>query len=322
MISPGSAFSYAAAFKKTDTDTSIFGTIIGTKGLKGGSGMSSEQKKRISFALIECYADYLREQEKSPATVAKYIHDLKAAAVYLTKEELTKPMLIAWKERIAVLYAVSSVNTMLAALNGYLAFFGWSDLQIKPLKKHREIFCPADKELSRAEYIRLVHAAKREGNLRLSLVLQTICSTGIRVSELRHITVEAAHTGRAEVNCKGKQRTVFLPKELCRLLQNYAKKQERTTGPVFVTKTGRSLDRSNIWREMKALCKSAGVESGKVFPHNLRHLFARTFYALEKDLFRLADLLGHASIDTTRIYTVESGAAHVRQMERMKLVIT
>lgn len=219
-------------------------------------------------------------------------------------------------------YAAASVNAMLAAVNGFLSFCGWSDCRVKPLKIQRELFCREEQELSREEYLRLVRAAVQSGNERLSLVLQTICSTGIRVSELLFITAEAVRSGRAVVRCKGKTRYILLPERLRRALSAYLAKQKRAAGPVFITRTGKPLDRSNIWRDMKALCKRAGVKAGKVFPHNLRHLFARTFYSLEKDLSRLADILGHTNVSTTRIYTVESGAAHRRQMERMGLVIT
>ena len=282
--------------------------------------MGITQRKIITPVLICRYENYLREQEKSAATIEKYVRSLNAAD--FQGAELDRSLLIAWKEQLSARYAVSSVNVILAAVNGLLAFCGWEELKVKPLKKQREIFCPEDRELTRDEYIRLVQAAKGNGNERLSLVLQTICGTGIRVSELQYITAEAVRSGRAEVNCKGKRRTVFLPQKLCRLLSKYLKRQHRTTGPVFITKNGKPLNRSNIWRDMKSLCDSANVEPGKVFPHNLRHLFARTYYALEKDLSRLADLLGHTSVNTTRIYTVESGAVHARQVERMGLVIT
>ena len=279
------------------------------------------QKKIITPALICRYESHLQEQEKSAATIEKYVRNLNAAADF-QGAELDRPLLIAWKEQLSARYAVSSVNGILAAVNGLFAFCDWGELKVKPLKKQRELFCAENRELTRDEYIRLVQAAKENGNERLSLVLQTICGTGIRVSELRCITAEAVRMGRAEVNGKGKRRTVFLPQKLCQLLSKYLKRQRRTTGPVFVTKNGRPLNRSNIWRDMKALCDSANVEPGKVFPHNLRHLFARTYYAMEKDLSRLADLLGHSNVNTTRIYTVESGAVHARQVERMGLVIT
>ena len=276
----------------------------------------------MTLELITQYENYLLEQERSSATILKYIHGLKEAMVFFEGNELVKQDIIRWKKQLAERYSVSSVNGALAALNGCFNFCGWEELKVRPLKRQREIFCPEDKELTQKEYVRLVHTAQKQGNLRLSLVIQTICSTGIRVSELKYITAESVATGRAIVFSKGKQRKVFLPKRLCILLKMYLKQQQRTKGPVFVTKNDRPLNRSNIWREMKALCDTADVSPEKVFPHNLCHLFARIYYTLEKDLSRLADLLGHTSVDTTRIYTAESGAVHARQMERMGLVVT
>ena len=288
---------------------------------------------------IRRYVLYLREQERAPATIQKYVHDLTALLDYLDGAPVTKAALIGWKEALAADHAPASINSMLAALNtflrfigledcrvpavnGFLAWMGWGTLAVKLLKLQKALFLDEHKELTRSEYTRLVHAAQREGNQRLSLVLQTICATGIRVSELRFITAEAVQSGREEITNKGKRRTVFLPDKLRRLLRDYLKAQKKTAGAVFTTRTGRPLDRSNIWRDMKALCESAGVEPGKVFPHNLRHLFARTFYSMEKDLSRLADILGHSSVNTTRIYTAESGLVHARQVERMGLVLT
>lgn len=271
---------------------------------------------------IRRYAAHLREQERAPATIQKYVHDLTALLDYLHGAPVTKAALIAWKEELSDTYAPATVNSMLAAANGFFAFLGWRGLAVNPLKIQKSPFRDESRELTRAEYARLVRAAERRENQRLSLVLQTICVTGIRVSELKFITAEAVAAGRAEVANKGKRRTVFLPNKLRRLLQSYCKAQKKTAGAVFTTRTGKPLDRSNIWRDMKALCRSAGVEPGKVFPHNLRHLFARTYYTLERDLSRLADILGHSSVNTTRIYTMESGAVHARQIGRMGLVIT
>lgn len=281
-----------------------------------------ERQQRLTTELIDSYAAHLREQEKCAATIQKYVRDLTALCGFLDGAEITKDALIVWKERLTNEYAAASVNAMLAAVNSLLDFCGRPDLKMKPLKIQKTMFCDAGKELAKDEYVRLVRAAKQSGNERLSLVLQTICATGIRVSELRFITAGAVRSGRAEINNKGKLRTVFLPEKLRRLLKKYLQKQKRTEGAVFVTKSGKPLDRSNIWRDMKALCESAGVAPKKVFPHNLRHLFARTHYALEKDLSRLADILGHTNVNTTRIYTAESGAVHLRQMERMGLIIT
>ncbi len=278
--------------------------------------------KNITLELIESYAIFLREQEKSVSTIQKYVHDLTVLCEYMAGEALTKAALIAWKEQLIERYAAASVNTMIAAMNGLLVYCGWVELKVKPLKIQKSMFCSAEKELTREEYTRLVHAAEREENERLSLVIQTICATGIRVSELKFITMEAVQKGKAEINNKGKHRTVFLTEKLRRLLRNYMQKQKRTAGAVFTTKSGKPLDRSNIWRDMKALCQSANVDAGKVFPHNLRHLFARTYYTLEKDLSRLADILGHSSVNTTKIYTIESGTVHAKQMERMQLIIT
>ena len=286
--------------------------------------MQKKKKNRIiTMKLIDIYEKNLWEQEKSASTIQKYVHDLTELCAYLAGEALTKTMLIGWKEYLTQKeYAAASINTMLAAMNGLLDFCGWSDLKVRQLKIQKSMFCNEGMELTRDEYIRLIRAAETEGNERLSLVIQAICATGIRVSELKFITAEAVQAGRAEINNKGKRRTVFLPDKLRNLLKKYLRKKKRTTGSVFVTKTGKPLDRSNIWRDMKSLCESAEVEPGKVFPHNLRHLFARTHYSIEKDLSRLADILGHSNVNTTRIYTVESGTVHARQMEHMGLIIT
>lgn len=282
----------------------------------------SKKPRQITAALIDRYALRLREQERAPATIQKYVHDLTALRDYLDGAPVTKAALIEWKDHLTASHAPATVNSMLAAANGFFSFMAWRGLAVKLLKIQKSPFCDEGRELTRAEYARLVRAAERLENERLSLVIQTICATGIRVSELRFITVEAVRSGRAEVTNKGKRRAVFLPDKLRRLLQKYIKAQKKTAGAVFTTRTGKPLDRSNIWRDMKALCESAGVEPGKVFPHNLRHLFARTYYTLEKDLSRLADILGHSSVNTTRIYTAESGRVHARQVERMGLVLT
>ena len=281
-----------------------------------------KRQSAVTAALIERYLKHLREQERSAATLQKYAHDLKELCAYLQDAQLTKATLIAWKEQLIGKYAPATVNSMITAANGYLRFYGWGNLTVKQLKVQKSLFADESKELTREEYAHLVQAAQRKDNERLALVIQTICATGIRVSELRFITVEAVQTGRTEISNKGKRRLVFLPEKLRKLLRSYARKQKKTAGAVFTTRTGKPLDRSNIWRDMKALCESAGVAPEKVFPHSLRHLFARTFYSLEKDLSRLADILGHSSIVTTRIYTAESGAVHARQMGRLGLVIT
>ncbi len=285
--------------------------------------MYRPQKARtLTHEEIDHYLVFLQESEKSSATVLKYIHDLNMAAVYFRGKELTKAALIDWKATLIGKYAAATVNSILAALNGFLKYMGWADLLVKPLKIQRSLFRDESRELTRAEYKRIVYAAESAGNRRLSLVVQTICATGIRVSELQFITVEAVRIGRAEISNKGKRRTVFLPEKLRRTLAKYLKEIHKSEGAVFTTRSGKPLDRSNIWRDMKALCESAGVEPDKVFPHNLRHLFARTYYCIKKDLSRLADILGHSSIDTTRIYTMESGAVHAHQIECLGLIIT
>ena len=264
----------------------------------------------------------------SDAIVALYQDETaRITSVFLTTKRLddfgiTKHETLTLVLRVPTSHAPATVNSILAAVNGFFRFMGWKDIAVKLLTIQKALFCDERRELTRAEYARLVSAAQKVGNERLSLVMQTICATGTRVSELRFITVEAVTTGRAEICNKGKRRTVFLPGRLRRLLRKYLQKQKKTAGAVFTTRTGRPLDRSNIWRDMKALCESADVEPGKVFPLNLRHLFARTYYSLEKDLSRMADILGHSSVNTTRIYTMESGGVHQRQLERMGLIIT
>ena len=282
----------------------------------------SKKQPSLTSALIQKYLTHLQEQERSPHTISKYAHDLTALLAYLHGEPLTKTALIGWKAQLVAALAPASVNSMLVAVNGYLTYMGWPDLKIKLLKIQKSVFVDESRELSRAEYARLVHAAQQKENERLALVLQTICATGIRVSELRFITVEAVQHGRAEISNKGKRRIVFLPGALRKLLAAYLRKQGKVSGVVFTTRSGKPLDRSNIWRDMKKLCQSAGVDPQKVFPHNLRHLFARTFYSIDHDLSRLADILGHSSVTTTRIYTAECGSVHAQQMERLRLIIT
>lgn len=284
--------------------------------------MSRKNCPVLNASLIRRYLTHLQEQERSSNTLSKYAHDLGALLAYLGGAPLTKAALIGWKEQLVGNLAPASVNSMLVAVNGFLQFCGWPELRVKLLKIQKTIFADEEKELSRAEYERLVNAAKLLENERLALVLQTICATGIRVSELRFITAEAVNLGRAEISNKGKRRTVFLPGKLRKLLTAYLRKQHKTSGPVFTTRSGKPLDRSNIWRDMKSLCASAGVDPKKVFPHNLRHLFARTFYAIDHDLSRLADILGHSSISTTRIYTAECGIVHAQQMERLQLIVS
>lgn len=271
---------------------------------------------------IADFSAYLRSEEKSENTVEKYLRDVQAFAEYLGGAEITKGKVIAYKSRLlAENYAVRSINSMLASLNSLFSFLGWSDCKMKSIKLQRQIYCPEEKELTKAEYMRLVNAAKQKGNERLNLILQTICGTGIRVSELQYITVEAAKRGEAVVSLKGKTRSVFLVKELRKKLLRYAAEQNIQSGAIFITRTGKPMSRTNIWREMKGLCEQAEVNPQKVFPHNLRHLFARVFYGIEKDLAKLADILGHSSINTTRIYIISTGDEHRRQMEHMRLLL-
>ena len=264
----------------------------------------------------------LISEEKSVNTIEKYMRDVEAFAAFLDGREVMKELVIAYKQKlIEDGYAVRSVNSMLASINSLFSFRGWFDCKVKAIKQQRQIFCSEDKELTKDEYFRLLNAAKQKKNDRLNLIIQTICGTGIRVSELKFITVEAAKVGKATVNCKGKIRTVFIVKDLKKKLLQYAKEKHITVGPIFITRGGKPMSRTNIWREMKALCKDANVDPGKVFPHNLRHLFARTFYGLEKDIAKLADILGHSSINTTRIYIISTGTEHRRRMENMRLVV-
>lgn len=278
-------------------------------------------KKLITLKEIDAFKENLILEEMSEATVEKYVRDVKMFAAYVSGEAVNKEIVIAYKKHLQEKYAVRSVNSMLAGINQFFEFKEWYDLKVKLLKVQQQIFGSEEKELTKEEYMRLCRAAKQKNNLRLSLILQTICATGIRVSELKYITVEAAKKGEAVVNCKAKTRSVFIVKKLRKKLLDYAAKMNIKSGMIFITKTGKPIDRTNIWREMKALCKDAYVDPQKVFPHNLRHLFARMFYSLEKDIAKLADILGHSSINTTRIYIISTGVEHRRYMEKMRLII-
>lgn len=276
--------------------------------------------KKITDKIIKKFKEYLIDEEKSKATIEKYIRDLTVFVSWLGGAELNKTKVLGYKEYIISKYAPASVNSILSSLNSFFDFTGEYGLKVKNLKIQKQIFAKNEKELTKAEYDRLLAAAKAEGNQKLNLLMQTICATGIRVSELKYITVEALKDGRADVNMKGKLRVIIIPKELCRMLKKYAAEQKISSGSIFVTKTGRPLDRTNIWKLMKSLCVSANVDKGKVFPHNLRHLFARTFYSIEKDIVRLADILGHSSVNTTRIYTMDTWEICRRQVQRLGLL--
>lgn len=279
------------------------------------------EERILTADIIENFRKNLELQEKSTSTIEKYIRDVKAFSVYAENAAITKEKVIAYKKYLGNNYAVRSVNSMLASINSLFSFLGWHDLRVKSLKLQQQVFCPEEKELTKAEYARLCKTAERKHNERLNLILQTICGTGIRVSELQYITVEAAKQGESVVNCKAKTRSVFIVKELKQKLLRYAAEQNIKSGMIFVTRTGKPISRTNIWREMKALCVEANVNPEKVFPHNLRHLFARVFYGIEKDIAKLADILGHSSINTTRIYIISTGTEHRKRMENMHLII-
>lgn len=275
----------------------------------------------ITKCLIEKFKQYLIEEEKAGATLEKYMRDVTAFFVWLAGGELDKITVLRYKEHlIESAYAPASVNSVLSSLNSFFDYNEWNGLKIKMLKIQKQIFAERSKELTKADYERLLVAAKQKKQERLYYLMQTICASGIRVSELSSVTIEAVRARSANINCKGKMRVVILPKDLCKMLTEYAKGQKIKSGPVFITKTGRPLDRSTIWKMMKALCESAGVDKSKVFPHNLRHLFARTFYNMQKDIVRLADILGHSSVNTTRIYTMETGDIHRRQIQKLGLL--
>ena len=278
------------------------------------------EERILSNSQIRHFSDYLVREEKSNATCEKYIRDIRSFRVFAGSNRVTKELVVAWKKKLMEQgYAVRSINSMLASVNSFLGFLGWHDCRVKNIRLQHQTYCAEEKELTKAEYLRLLEASRK--NEQLNLVLQTICGTGIRVSELRYFTVEAVQHGEITVNCKSKTRTILVPGKLKKLLLNYAKKKDVAAGAIFVGKSGKPLDRSSIWHQMKQLCKAAGVKESKVFPHNLRKLFARTFYGIEKDIAKLADILGHSSINTTRIYIMTTGMEHRRKIERLGLVI-
>jgi site-specific recombinase XerD len=280
----------------------------------------SKKQFIITDRTINVYINHLKAEEKSAATIEKYTRAVRAFASWLSGDALTKESAVSYKAHIMEHRAAAGVNAEIAALNGFFAFHNIR-VKLKPLKIQQQTYRIPEKELTREEYERLLRAARSSGNTRLNLAMQAICSTGIRVSELRHITVEAAQKGKAEVMNKGKTRLVFLPGKLKTALLAYARERGITSGCIFITATGKPLNRSNIWADMKKLCEAANVEPSKVFPHNLRKVFARAFYAVEKDLARLADILGHTRIETTRIYVMETGAEHRRRVENLGLVV-
>ncbi len=275
----------------------------------------------ITEKQIGAFETYLLREERSQNTIAKYLYDVREFSLWMAGRTVTKESVTAWKEQLlSAGRCPGTVNGALAALHSFFAFVGWSDCRVKYLKVQRQVFRDTSRELTKDEYLRLVQTAERQGNTRLALLLETICGTGVRVSEVKYITVEAVRRGRADISLKGKIRTILIPGKLARKLQKYAKKQKNASGEIFITKSGRGMSRRQIWGEMKRLCKAAGVDESKVFPHNLRHLFARSYYKSCRDIVKLADVLGHSSIETTRIYLITTGAEHSKDLDRLGLV--
>ncbi|MDD6483605.1 MAG: tyrosine-type recombinase/integrase [Clostridiales bacterium] len=276
--------------------------------------------KNITDETVNNFKMYLYEEERSDSTIEKYMRDIRLFREWLGEKVVNKAAVLEYKKSLCKKYAPRSVNSVLSSLNALFVFLDRHELKVKTLKIQRQIFADKGKELTKTEYERLLRAAKSKRNERIYYLMQTIGSTGIRISELQYITCEAVNAGQAAINCKGKLRRVFLPKQLCKMLKSYIKRRNIKSGAVFVTKNGKPLDRSNVWRMLKALCESADVPKNKVFPHNFRHLFARTFYSLQKDIVRLADILGHSSVNTTRIYTMETGDTHMKQLQKLGLL--
>ena len=277
----------------------------------------------LTHKQISAFTASLFQAERSLATAEKYLRSVRAFFLYLNGQPVTKDAVVAWKKHLqqAEGYSPSTVNASLAALNGLFSFLGWTNCRAHYLKVQRRLFRDAGQELDRQDYARLIAAARELGRERIALVMEAICATGIRVSEVRYLTVEAANRGRATISLKGKIRTILLPGKLCRKLLKYAKRQKITSGEIFLTRGGKPMGRCQIWTEMKRLCKKADVEPSKVFPHNLRHLFATVYYQIYKDIAKLADILGHSNMETTRIYLLTTGQEHRRQLERLQLVL-
>ena len=280
-----------------------------------------EHERQITAERLADFADQLRREERAAGTEENYLRHVRAFAAWLGGRPVTQEGAAAWKESLlAAGYSPVTVNAMVAAVNKFFSLSGWTDCRVKALRLQRRLFREEGRELTRREYDRLLAAARRSGKGRLELLMEAICATGIRVSEVKYLTVEAARAGRAEVHLKGKVRTILIPGKLRKKLLGYAREKKIASGEIFLTRGGKGLSRKQIWAEMKALCKAAGVSPSKVFPHNLRHLFARTFYQVCRDVAKLADVLGHSSIETTRIYLISTGAEHARQLERLGLV--
>lgn len=278
------------------------------------------EPRKITEETLAAFARQLGEEERSPATLEKYLREVRQFAAFLGGREVTRELAAAWREELSARQSPATVNGKLTALDRLLAFLGWEDCRVKHLRVQRQLFRDSARELSREEYARLVETARRLGRGRLSLLMETICATGIRVSEVRYITAEAVREGRTEIALKGKIRTILLPGKLCRKLEKYARQKKITSGELFRTRSGRPMSRKQIWAEMKGVCRAAGVAPSKVFPHNLRHLFARCFYRVSRDVAKLADVLGHSSIETTRIYLISTGAEHARTLDQLRLI--
>ncbi len=271
--------------------------------------------------IMKGFGAYLHHEERSRHTIEKYLHDVSLFWDWVGKRPVTRETVADWKEQLCGMgRAVVTINSSLAALHSFFAFMGWQDCRVKYLKRQQRLFRDDSKELTKREYERLVQTAKAQGNERLALLFETICATGIRVSEVKYITLEAVLRGQAEISLKGKIRTILLPNKLAHKLKKYARKQKITSGELFRTKSGKSLSRRQIWSDMKGICKAAGVDGRKVYPHNLRHLFARAFYKACRDIVKLANVLGHSSVETTRIYLVTTCEEHTRELDRLGLV--
>lgn len=277
--------------------------------------------KTIKEIQLQQFRQFMLEEEKSTATITKYMHDIHYFMEFADGKTLDKALVLEYKGHLSEQYATSSANSMLAALNSFFKFIERYDCCVKRFKTQKQIFCSEERELTRRDYEQLIRTAEKSGNTRLAMIIETIGSTGIRVSELPYLTVESLQCGQVNVSCKGKSRRVLLVRKLCKKLLRYAERLSIISGPVFITKSGTPVDRHTIWKQMKLLCGAAGVSEKKVFPHNLRHLFAKCFYEMEKDIVKLADILGHSNIDTTRIYTVTAGNEHRRKLEQMRMVL-
>ncbi len=277
-------------------------------------------KRTLNNYELEAFQKYLLHEEKSASTIEKYIRDLRAFLIYTGGKEVSKEVVINYKKNLQERgYAVRSINSMLASLHSFFAFKGWTDCRVRSIRLQKHMFCSEEKELTKAEYLRILGAARK--NIRLNLAMQTICATGIRVSELQFFTIDMVKKGKVIVQCKGKTRTILIPSKLRKRLLAYGRKEKINGGRIFQTKRGNPLNRKTIWAEMKSLCKKADVDANKVFPHNLRKLFARSFYELDRDIAKLADLLGHSSIETTRIYIMTTDKEHREKMELLGLVV-